>query len=626
MKQITDKNIYDVLIVGSGAAGFNAAVHLHDLGVKNIAIVTEHIKAGTSRNTGSDKQTYYKLSVAGDFPDSPMKMAETFFAGGGMDGDIALCEASHSLQEFFHLVNLGVDFPFNEYGEFVGYKTDHDPCQRGSSIGPYTSKKMTEVLERSAAEKGIKIIDKTKIVDLLIENKNVVGVVGINNNSLKVLLAENVIFATGGPAIIYKNTVYPKSQFGGSGILAKNGVEFVNLQEWQYGMGSIKFRWNLSGSFQQVIPSYISIDEKGTRHNFLEKYFKNISDMANNIFMKGYQWPFDSRKLKKGSSIIDFAVYTEKNVHNRKVYLDFTENPTFKNSALNINDLNPETVGYLKKSGAIGDTPVQRLKKLNMPAYLLYKKNKIDLEKELLEIDVLPQHNNGGVRVNKWWESNLKHLFAIGECAGTHGVYRPGGSALNSGQVGGLRAAYFIKNKYIKEKNKIFRNKEAINKIINKKVAAIEKNIPNDVETKLQLMQEKNMELLSCVRNINAISKYLRKLNKFQFISSYDKVAIKYNEVLILSRMLSKSILCYNKKHKNESRGSYIIVDSSNSKINLRKVKTQKKRETCKLTVQLKNKTIKTDFIKVNPIPKNRELWFEKVWNEFDEIFETQNN
>ena len=32
--------------------------------------------------------------------------------------------------------------------------------------------------------------------------------------------------------------------------------------------------------------------------------------------------------------------------------------------------------------------------------------------------------------------------------AGTHGVKRPGGSALNAGQVGGIRAAEYIANVY----------------------------------------------------------------------------------------------------------------------------------------------------------------------------------
>ncbi len=46
--------------------------------------------------------------------------------------------------------------------------------------------------------------------------------------------------------------------------------------------------------------------------------------------------------------------------------------------------------------------------------------------------------------MNKWWESSVPHTFVIGEMAGTHGVKRPGGSALNSGQIGGLRAAECI--------------------------------------------------------------------------------------------------------------------------------------------------------------------------------------
>ena len=37
---------------------------LWSLGQRDIAIVTDHKNAGTSRNTGSDKQTYYKLTLA----------------------------------------------------------------------------------------------------------------------------------------------------------------------------------------------------------------------------------------------------------------------------------------------------------------------------------------------------------------------------------------------------------------------------------------------------------------------------------------------------------------------------------------------------------------------------------
>ena len=87
---------FDAVVIGTGCAGYNCADWLYDLGYKNIAIMTERKNAGTSRNTGSDKQTYYKLSLAGDAGDSVMSMAKTLFEGGAMDGDVALCEAANS--------------------------------------------------------------------------------------------------------------------------------------------------------------------------------------------------------------------------------------------------------------------------------------------------------------------------------------------------------------------------------------------------------------------------------------------------------------------------------------------------------------------------------------------------
>ena len=136
------------IVVGSGAAGFSAALRLDRLGVGDLALITENRMAGTSRNTGSDKQTYYKLSVSGSDPDSVRGMAQDLFEAGCVDGDQALCEAALSARCFYNLVELGVPFPDSPYGEFVGYKTDHDPRTRATSAGPYTSKMMTEVLER----------------------------------------------------------------------------------------------------------------------------------------------------------------------------------------------------------------------------------------------------------------------------------------------------------------------------------------------------------------------------------------------------------------------------------------------------------------------------------------------
>ena len=118
---------YNSVVIGSGAAGFNAAGRLHQYGQTDTVIVTERVNNGTSRNTGSDKQTYYKLTLSGSDSDSVREMTASLFAGQCVDGDNALCEAALSVPSFLRLVELGVPFPRNRWGEYIGYKTDHDP-------------------------------------------------------------------------------------------------------------------------------------------------------------------------------------------------------------------------------------------------------------------------------------------------------------------------------------------------------------------------------------------------------------------------------------------------------------------------------------------------------------------
>ena len=206
------KNRYHTLIIGTGCAGFNAADKLYDLGIADIAIITEGRLMGTSRNTGSDKQTYYKLSLCGSEGDSVREMAATLYSGGGVMGEHALCEAAYSTRCFMRLVELGVPFPTNEYGEYAGYKTDHDPRSRATSCGPLTSKYMTEALERSVTKKGIEIIDHQRVIRILHDGEAVTGLacVSTETGECSIISCQNIILCTGGPAGIYKNTVYPE--------------------------------------------------------------------------------------------------------------------------------------------------------------------------------------------------------------------------------------------------------------------------------------------------------------------------------------------------------------------------------------------------------------------------------
>lgn len=471
-------------VIGSGAAGLAAAVRLDSEGVKNVIVVTEGLDKGVSINTGSDKQTYYKTSLCGYANDSPKSMAETYVAAGGADGDLALVEAAYSTRAFFNLVDLGVPFPRDRFGQFAGYRTDHDPAKRATSCGPYTSREMCRALIREAKRRNIKIYEGLTVVALRTVDlsaktnedacdqathgaprKKIVGFVGVDSNGeLFYVRAMHVVFAVGGPGGLYKTSVYPEVHTGAIGLALEVGALAKGLPESQFGLASFtdlagrdvrakdvtrpkEFRWNVSGTFMQVVPKFVSTSADGESDpkEFLREYFDDLGDLFGRVFLKGYQWPFDVRKAIDGSSFIDLCVFYETTIRGRRVFLDYRENPQDFKFEL----LPTEALDYLTQSGALEATPLERLCKMNPSAIDLYRDWGIDLASERLEIGVCAQHNNGGLDVDAWWRStNVSGLYPIGEVAGTHGVARPGGSALNAGQVGAYRAAERIAYEY----------------------------------------------------------------------------------------------------------------------------------------------------------------------------------
>ncbi len=325
----------NTLVIGSGAASLNAAASLWSMGQKDILIATSGWGAGTSNNAGSDKQTYYKLSLSGGEPDSVRIMAQDLFDGKCMHGDIALCEAQGSIQAFMNLVSLGVHFPHDKFGSWAGYKTDNDPGARATSAGPHTSGMMFKALSERVKGQRIKVLDRHQVIALLTDSakSKVKGALAINTKekdpakAFVLFNAVNIVLGTGGPGDIYAASVYPPSQTGSIGMALRAGATGQNLTESQFGIASLKFRWNLSGSYQQVMPRYYSTDKKGNGETeFLNEYFPDYKSLSRAIFMKGYQWPFDPAKIQGyGSSLIDLLVFREKE-KGRRVFIDFKRN------------------------------------------------------------------------------------------------------------------------------------------------------------------------------------------------------------------------------------------------------------------------------------------------------------
>ncbi len=613
---------FNTVVVGSGAAGLNAAVRLIKHGQPDIALLAEGMNMGTSRNTGSDKQTYYKLSTAGDTPDSIGEMAERFFSGGAMHGDLALSEAANSLRCFYQLVELGLPFPKNEYGEYVGYRTDHDNTRRATSCGPLTSRLMTEALEKEVRSLHIPVFDGFRVVSIVRSNQKALGLLAIDKSKqtrpdfgLTLFCCTNIIWATGGPAGIYQASVYPESQTCAHGAAFAAGVKGVNLTEWQYGLASVKFRWNVSGSYQQVLPRYLSTDiSGGDERDFLSEIIMNPDDQLNAIFKKGYEWPFDVKKVN-GSSAIDAAVFSERS-KGRRVFLDFTRNP------FNLALLGAEGRDYLTRSNAMGDTPIERLKKLNPKAIELYKSHGIDLGREPLEIDLCAQHSNGGLLAGVNGETNLPRFFAAGEAAGVFGVYRPGGAALNSTQVTSLRAAQYIAGHYREQPDQDNFLKQAETSIaaLSQTITRLIANAGKDLFSLRRRYQQRMTRCASVLRNPDALEfavedckRDLAEFENFTTAAPGQLVDALINRDILQTQFVYLSAMRQYAKQGGVSRGGALYAPSFDRADSMPR-SDPFYHFAGEVACDLDHLKVEHRFVPVRPIP-SRELWFEKVYN-----------
>lgn len=440
------------VVVGSGAAGLRAAVEMKRRGVET-SILSQSAWGGTSACSGSDKQTLHTANTK-DQGDDFLDMAAAIGSGGAMDEDTAYIEAVGSIRAMASLQYLGLPLPQDHLGGTLRYQTDHDEVGRATSCGPRTSRLMVKVLAEEAIRLGIPFFNQTTVVKVLKDGDRVCGVLAIrskdstdaNPYGLTIYACSALVLAAGGPGELYRDSVFPNGCFGTLGLALEAGLALTNITESQFGIGTRRegFPWNLSGTYVQVIPHIYSVDEDGTEHHFLANYYRTTQEMASNIFRKGYQWPFHaSRMLDFQSSLIDLAIFREGQA-GRRVFMDFNRNPLPIDQGFSLDRLDGDVEAYLKNAGANHTLPIDRLAHMNPLAIELYKRYKVDITTDPLEFAVNHQHMNGGIAVDTWGRSNVSGIYAVGEAAGTHGATRPGGSALNAGQVFGTRVAEHI--------------------------------------------------------------------------------------------------------------------------------------------------------------------------------------
>ena len=639
----------EALVLGSGAAGMRATVELKRRGL-DVLVASTGLFAGTSACSGSDKQTLYTAST--DFKgDNFIRYAESLCSGGAMDFSTAYVEALGSVDAMGGLQFMGLPLPHDDQGAILRYQTDHDEAGRATSCGPRTSKLMVKVLFEEALTLGVRILPSCSGIRIVKERvdatERVTGVIALhreekrNAYGLIFIRCEDLIIATGGPGELYRDSVYPQHCHGGLGLALEAGIELCNLTESQFGIGTprTKFPWNLSGTYVQVMPRIYSVDASGNEHNFLARYYRTTREMVSNTFRKGYQWPYHStRMLDYGSSLLDLAVFLEQQA-GRKVYLDFLRNPdpVREGDLFSLDNLDPDVRAYLENNEALQVLPIDRLRRMNPLAIELYRMHGTDLTEESLEFAMNNQHMNGGILIDDWGRTSLAGCYAIGEAAGSHGVTRPGGAALNSGQVFGKRVAISIKRarstQTDRSENAALEQRE-LAKVLSQADGFVSEGArsPKEIKTEIQARMSDYAGIICTADTVQQALESAQQLRKEVEVkgikvSSPSMVgqAFRWRHMAWVSEAVLTA-LHYYIQHGGGSRGARAICSDKGTRCpeasqedlaRFRFVEEQEKDRHEKLSVSLKEDQFVIDALPVDLSPDAKREFFEKGWGPY---------
>ncbi|MBO4888706.1 MAG: FAD-binding protein [Firmicutes bacterium] len=570
--QVTRVINLHTLIVGGGAAGLSAALALYDYGIHDIALVIDNPKGSTTQAAGAGVQYYYRMADYGNEGDSPYRMARDL-SETNLDGDLAYTEAVHSLRAFYRLTSYGVPFPSDERGEYLLPGKTNRKNARKIHIGSKTSSLIYEHLIRQVADREIPVFTSQQIIRLLTDEsgERLVGAIALNlekmherHQRFAVYHCRNLILACGAEGGIFYSEALPPSHAGCLGAALKIGADAQNLTEVECGIIAVRKMLVMNGPYQAAIPRYVSVDASGKdpKEFLADIYTDKLSLLYDLQRRKAGEWNLDIKKARKdGTSILDLLIHQEIR-KGRHVFMDYRVNPR----------------GYEAQ-----DKPFERLKELSPEAYRVLQEKGTDPAKSAVEVAVQVRGYLGGLKVDSHFESNLRHLFPVGEAAAGLGIYAPEGAWLSEAATSASAAAQYIASKKDPETELI--DSESFAALVRKPLLDCQKmaeqflaltgQAPNPHQVSIRQMRAelgKKMDQAALVirdtskiNNLMEIIRYMSShLSEIVYPLARQDLALLFQiEDLLITDLVFLSAMLGYQDRGGKSRGAYLIHDPS---------------------------------------------------------------
>lgn len=396
---------YDVLIIGSGAAGLGLALSIAHQG--KIAIITKGpLMAGASPHAQGGI-----AAVMSQEDSYESHIHDTLVAGAGLcDLNVVEFVVRNAKSAIQWLIQQGVEFTKTEDQDF------HLTREGGHSYRRilHATDKTGAVVVRTLAEQvnnhpNIDCYTEHTAIDLILDHKICVGVDTLDNekNTLKRFTAKIIVLATGGASSAYLHTSNFDDTYGdGIAMGWRAGCRVANLE------------------FNQFHPTCLYYPP--THHSDHHRPFlitEAIRGEGGFLVLpngKRFMPSYDERAELAPRDIVARAIDAElKSNHIDCVYLDITHKPTTM-----IKNYFP--------------TIYQHCLNIN-----------IDITKDPIPVIPAAHYTCGGIMTDLHGQTDIKNLYAVGEVAwtGLHGANRMASNSLLECLVFAMSAA----KKIIKE-------------------------------------------------------------------------------------------------------------------------------------------------------------------------------
>jgi L-aspartate oxidase len=407
---LEDRLVVDVLIIGCGIAGGVAALRASEDENARICVLSHTTELEESNTLYAQGGIIHRGSA-----DSPELLASDLLrAGVELNCPAAvqvLATEGPALVDELLIDRLHVPFDHTPDGRLEHIREAAHSTERILHVGDTTGRAIEEHLVAALRERpNVQLLSRQTAVDLLTpahhshdrlavyEPLSCVGAYVLDQETgrVRTILARKVMLATGGLGRIFLHTTNPPGARGdGLAMAYRAGARIINAEFIQFHPTAFFYRGNAEFLISEALRGAGAQLVNAAGEPFMVRYAPEWKDLApRDVVARGIH----EEMLRTGASC---------------VYLDLRSHAGREEILRHFPMIHEECARY-----------------------------GIDITRDVIPVVPAAHYFCGGVWVDLWGRTSIRHLYAVGEvsCTGVHGANRLGSASLLEGMVWGWRA------------------------------------------------------------------------------------------------------------------------------------------------------------------------------------------